>query len=152
MTTFREPLSPDRASVYYPRSCRAEQASFACFAILLLKLELIWLRSGWFEGYVGVSPQKTVWGEGVCDGLITQLRRYSVRPTENQGAEKIGFFCLSRRFAWQQPSPRQETATQSSILTNRTKPPEFLILVPWKQLPNERIFKKYRKMRNSGIS
>jgi hypothetical protein len=28
--------------------------------------------------------------------------------------------------------------------------PEFLILVPWKQLPNEKIFKKYRKMRSQG--
>ena len=45
-----------------------------------------------------------------------------------------------------------DLSRHSEIRSNLNwKPPKFLILVPLKQLPNERIFKKYRKMRNSGV-
>jgi len=43
-----------------------------------------------------------------------------------------------------------ELGTNSCDQMARNIELEFLILVPWKKLPNERIFKKYRKMRISG--
>jgi hypothetical protein len=81
-----------------------------------------------WEGFFGFNSRKFY---GYQNAVSQEQNRVSIEP-DRIGDQSGNLIAIHRR--------------------NALDPPEFLILVPWKQLPNERIFKKYRKMRSQGGS